>query len=169
MANDVLTKFKEIVKKGHIPCRYKQEYSSYNADLVNCFEHACFNLNEKELSKINGNNVFSRPLSFLTGNTAYQTCENYLNFIADTGLDISKKRIKPILKKNQWVVTLYFAEDMSDFHFLLKEKSGIWTAKRGFTTTIDCFEEDEDRISLENLAPYFKEASYVLTNRYAEK
>ena len=169
MANKVLKTLKEIVRKGHIPCRYKQEYSPYHAILVNCFEHACFNLNEKEIPKIDDIDSDCKPLSFLTASSALKTCENYFDFLNDAGLDVSDE-LQPVIKKNQWIVSLYFAEDMSDFHFLLKEKDGIWTAKRGFTTTIDLFEEDGDMISLENhRCAYFKETSYVLTNKFAEK
>lgn len=168
MAKKVLKILKEIVRKGHVPCRYMQGYSPYHAILVNCFEHACFNLSEKEIPMIDDFNSNARPLAFLTSSNALKTCANYFNFVVETGLDVAKQE-KPVLKNNQWVVTLYFAEDMSDFHFLLKEKDGIWTAKRGFTSTVDTFEEDVDIIHIEKNPPYFKETSYVLTNKFAEK
>ncbi len=169
MKNAITKKMREIVKNGHIPCRYKQAYSFYHANLVNCFEHACYNLNEKELAQIDDVDFEYRPFAFLSADSPYKTCENYFDFLVDTGLDISN-RLHSTLKNNQWLVSLYFANDMSDFHFLIKEKTGVWTAKRGFSSQVDVFKKDDYVLDLgETYPPYYKEDTYVLTNKYAEK
>lgn len=125
---------KEIFEMGYIPSR---DFSSYKEFFVaNCFEHACFNLTDKQLKSPKLINSFFSD--FYDKFSTEKTEDNMLNLITDTGLKIEKSNRKTILK-NQWKISLYFSLNpgyityINDFHFFLQTyNSNIWTSKMGF-------------------------------------
>lgn len=135
----IIKKLQEVLKKGKMPDRGDEEYDMF-AKYVNCFEHACFNLSNRELEEL-GIDCFEytyrSPFGEFSQNSIHEAKEEMLEFLTQTGLLVEKFDGKKILKSNQHKVALYFSEAFEreqgerDYHFLLQRKDGKWSGKCG--------------------------------------
>lgn len=134
-------KLKEIFKMGYLPSRRSESYyvklpNGYcTARLGNCLEHACFNLKNEQFYKYNFDFEDMHAFQeFMDPNkNLKEITHDIFNFVESCGLEV--RQAKSILKqKNEWKVALYFRTCSmfgDDYHFLLQEKSGVWTGKMG--------------------------------------
>ena len=140
-----LKKLQEIFKMGYFPSRGKQSYHTLTpkniptGHLVNCFAHT-FNLTNELLIKYNFDFLDKQSFQYFIENdfSPSITTSRLLNFVADTGLEVSPTVDK--IKSNSWVIALYYrtADEDYDYHFLLKEKSG-WSSKMGISCEVETF------------------------------
>ncbi len=168
----VINKLSCIVKSGHLPCRGNASYPLGEARrLANCLVHACFNLSNKELlSTFNiddARNLYPFPTS-----TPNQILDDIISVLKATGLEVRKYNSGEILRNNEWRVAFYLTEITEenhgefDYHFLLQEKNGLWTDKRGSRRIPDCRDYLPTKIySL--YSDYYLKELLVLTNPYA--
>ena len=149
----VILKLKEIVASGYLPSRGLEPYQGMTRyhqkidQLANCFEHAIFNLTNEQFDDYEFLEREGDVFGSLSSNilvpkivTEAEACE----FVRKTGLKMDECELNPKLKENQWLVAMYFEEDPiigRDFHFIRKEKNGLWTGKRGYTDKIQKFDE----------------------------
>lgn len=142
----------EYFKRGHMPNRYNEEYLSFvkhldsqTYKLVNCVGHAFINANEKDILDLKYNFVSENILSdFFKGEKTYANAfRNVCEFFERVGLKIEKTTLETKPDFNQWKVACYFKdlEQDKDYHFMLQEKDGSWSSKRGFTIDVEHFDE----------------------------
>lgn len=167
----VVKQLKNIFKNGNIPSRGRELYGKLTWDF-NCLFHACFNLPNSILKKLNLDDdqfLIYNPFGNLEGDKIQIKSEMF-KFIKDCGLHISKDH-KLTLLKNQRRVALYFSQayekgfGLKDFHFLLQEKDGTWSSKAGSS-------EVEFGLTLEHSMPfdisnrYILDSTFILSNSY---
>lgn len=171
----LLKNLNEIFRNGYVPARGSESYrvrlsnGKRASELVNCLEHACFNLTNEQLDKcgLNKNNsgLFGDiNLNFIKFNRYYE--ESLLGIIKCVGLKVKRCSEVNSLKNNQWKVALYFeySDVFRDFHFMLQEKNGLWSSKLGDLDTIEIYEEPP----LVYKRSYVKYGTYKITNPYIE-
>lgn len=169
--SSTINKLSNIVKMGYVPQRGFEQYSIQSCRLVNCFEHACFNLTNSQLSIFDKNdqNAFVLDMDLSNDNLIIKSM---MGFVRATGLEIEPCLPKVNLKSNQWQVAFYLTEpcdfDDRDFHFLLKEKDETWSAKNGFSDIVSNYNK------LETYLPtfpsyYHLKGTFAITNPYAKE
>lgn len=135
-----------IFKAGYVPMRGNEKYGMC-ASYINCFAHACFNLPNCMIEKLDFSSpifLIQEPFTDFGDESLSQTKSEMFDFIKSTGLQIDKN--KPILKDNEWKVAVYFSEAYNrDFgrkswHLLLQEKDGSWSGKNGFSPQVEHFQ-----------------------------
>ena len=172
----LILKLKDIVTSGYLPSRGLEPYQGMTAyhqkidQLGNCLEHAVFNLTNSQFSEYaflekEGDvfGKFSTTPSLPRIVTEAEVCE----FVKRTGLKINECELNPQLKKNQWIVAMYFEEDPiigRDFHFIRQEKDGKWTGKRGYTDRIQTFDKMPFHIYEQE---FYK--TFIVTNPYVKE
>ncbi len=140
-----ILKLKEIFKLGYRPERRLETYRCktpsgfLTGQITNCLEHACFNLTNKQIID-NNFSIYDKSAfqSFIDVNKSLsEITQDIFNFVEDAGLKVSDNK-KIINKQKEWRVALYYRTDyeVEDYHFLLQEKSGIWTSKMGSSLNI---------------------------------
>ncbi len=142
----IIKKFNGIYKRGYVPSRNRQEYTYKTASMVNCFGHACFNLDNSELEELGDLKDalydFLRKFSLKYGNYMDEASKR----IREVGLKIEKSSIKEeINSKNQWKIAYYYLYDdfwgSCDAHFMIQEKDGTWSSKLGSKQEVEIFEK----------------------------
>ena len=135
-------KLNEIFSRGYLPRRGREEYKLVKgidtAEITNCFEHACFNLTNRQLTNFNSfdlDNFFSLPALADADMTKEEMFDGVVNAIERTGLKV--KPMKDNLAKNEWNVAMYVSQYNIDVHFLLQEKDGSWSGKFGQSKKVD--------------------------------
>ncbi len=161
-----------IFKNGYTPSREKSGYIGYMksgvriSKCVNCFGHACFNLKNDDLTKLN----LTQQQSLDIFHPLYKNDNDIVNafdLIKSAGLLIENFPIKGMLKRNEWLVALYFNTDWlgnKDYHFLLQEKRG-WSSKMGKDESVG-FVSSQNPPDL--FFGYTLFDTYKITNPYAE-
>lgn len=143
----LLRRLQQVFHDGYRPARGTQ---SYNVKLknktkayamVNCYGHACFNLQNEQL---NDYNFETMPLfgnfSGMFYDTQSQATARMLDFIRATGLRVEEcDPDKPIEEFKSWKVGIYFEkhEYKRDFHLLLEEQPHLWSSKIGFEPCLE--------------------------------
>ena len=166
----------KIFKRGHIPSRSIETYRPSTARMVNCFGHACFNLDEKDLLSNFTPSEMRYYLRTFLGRFWSRNLEGvekeFQDKIKETGLKVEKSNFNEKLKDNQWKVAFYFRDSVineeyvgSDPHFMLQTKSGFWTSKMGGDEKIEIFKE----LPKEFGYGYVLQGIYKITNPYLEK
>lgn len=161
-----------------MPDRGDEEYDMF-AKYVNCFEHACFNLSNRELEEL-GIDCFEytyrSPFGEFSQNSIHEAKEEMLEFLTQTGLLVEKFDGKKILKSNQHKVALYFSEAFEreqgerDYHFLLQRKDGKWSGKCGdMSSRVESYETLEETLPYAFNNKYKLDTVLVLTNPYASE
>ena len=143
--NGIVKKLNKIYKMGYMPSRGKMVYTFESANMVNCFGHACFNLDDKNLEKFKS--VKDDLKDFFT---KFSTEGNTRNFyerakekVSQVGLGFAKSDLKEKLQNNQWKVAYYIMNDVfrgRDVHFMIQEKDGTWTSKLGTKSELEIFD-----------------------------
>ncbi len=173
--NAFAKKLNVIYKHGYLPSRGTESYKVmldedvYAADLINCYGHACFNLTNRQLKEFG---ITSRDTNFLwclwedpAAKFSY-VAEQMEKFIRSTGLKVARCKPNEKTKSNQWKIAVYYQSegDIDDYHFMLQEKSGIWSSKLGASDHVDTY-DDLPR-------PYYRDytfyATYIITNPYVQ-
>ncbi len=164
----LIKKLNMIYKKGYLPAREKSRYSELHANAVNCFGHACFNLSNNDLKKLE---PYLDELKLFFRNFGSRGIRNYFNEAAErinkVGLKIERSSLSEQIQKNQWKIAYYLMHDEfigNDVHFMIQGKNGKWTSKLGSTKTIQVFdklpETYNDNYSLMGI--------YKITNPYVK-
>ena len=172
----------KIFKRGYMPSRSIETYRPITGLMVNCFGHACFNLEENDLlntfkninTKYNLHVFFRRfKLGGVYAESVEETAQCFKEKIQSTGLKVERSSLDEKLKDNQWKVAFFFREKQkdeegnlidSDFHFMLQTKSGFWTSKMGTKSgDIEVFKKIPKRWK-----NYTLQDIYKITNPYIE-
>ncbi len=182
-----LAMIKSFVMKGLVPVRGKEKYV-FSGIFVNCFEHAFLNLTNSQLDEIDAGpktkNIFgnlSEDASSDAGICAELLEKKMYALASEIGLKIVTAGIKPLKPaKNQWQIALYLS-GLGNWHFVLQERDGTWSAKEGWTqktsnfdslpeyyngAMVKDYEDDDFKLPL-FMIPKF-EKYYIVTNPYAE-
>lgn len=169
-------KLNEIVRIGNVRNRGDQEYGVLGG-LVNCFEHACFNLTNEQIISLGLNEFkysFVNPFGGFDDSSALTAKEEMVEFLQQTGLEVEDEKTPKILKENQYRVALYFSEGFTksnrgkDFHLLVQEADGSWSGKRGSDSDIvDHFDKLEESLPHDISNRYILDSVMVITNPYA--
>lgn len=172
-----ILKLKEIFSKGYLPSRGNQSYTaicpntekSY-ANQVNCFAHACLNLTNEQLDKLNFSNydTFWFDIKSYSYEPDEYVAKNFMKIMKRIGLEVEKCNKKASPKNdNQWKVALYFGYTKfldSDYHFIKQEQDGSWTSKVGWENKVDHFEQLPKIINSPTGTEYKLFGTYIITN-----
>ena len=177
MRKPIIKKLQEIIKLGHVPCRGDEYYGKFGG-YVNCFEHACFNLTNKQIESLcldDWRLSFRSPFGEFDENSIEKSREEMFHFVTQTGLKVEKGLPTKILKSNQYQVALYFSKIVNrdiidDFHFLLQEKDGTWSGKCGdMSTNVEHFDSLETVLPHTTISKYVLDNVFTITNPYASE
>ncbi len=167
----IIKKLNEIFRQGYTPSRGKEEYSVDCIDnipiarLANCFVHACFNLKNDHYWDyyITSREAKQMKCFYNESDDDELVQKKLITFVKRTGLLIKPCDQNLVVRENQWKVGLYFSNwsCLSDYHFLLQEKDGTWSGKRGLTKLVDRFEELPQQVY-----DYELKEIFVITNPY---
>jgi len=172
-------KISKIVKKGYLPRRGNEGYACLTSsfrlfgDYANCLSHACFNFSNQEIDELalTCDETIDTFGTFLIPyfdeckseqEMGRETEKRVIERIGLTGLEMKASPLNKPLLKNQWRVALYINYNYPDFHFLRQEKSGVWTAKDGYSYRIERY----GYLPTECSGGYKYLNSYVITNPY---
>lgn len=156
---------KNIFKQGYIPSRERQSYryltksNDYAYSLINCFAHSFFNLTNEQIDqiKLSSAKAFNfgdwNVLKSLSDQEKEKVLKKKLKFINDIGLNVEKGGEYDEIKSNQWKIAYYFDMNLGDLHFMLQERDGSWSSKKG----------------KENIIERSSDLPYVYDNRYILK
>ena len=168
----IVSKLKDIFREGYTPNRGKEKYlldcinGTPMVKMANCFVHACFNLKNSHYWDycITAQEAKQMKYFYNQGDDDETVQRKLMAFVKKTGLLIKPCSQETVLKENQWKIGLYFTNlsFVNDYHFLLQEKDGCWSGKRGLTKTVDFFEELPQQVYDYELKDLF-----VITNPYA--
>ncbi len=171
----IIKQINKALKCGTTLRQYESYDTAQHFNHVNCFFHACYNFPNKDLDKlvksIGYEDIYNDlPVGFDI-KSIKPTKKHMLKFIKKSGLKVKKYKPKAILKSNQHVVALYFAfsnnpKSEHDFHFLIQEKNGAWTGKKGYSTILQKYKELPKEIPLTFNNPYKLEDIFIITNPY---
>ena len=159
----IVKKLNQIYKMGYVASRGKQKYNYKTTLVTNCFGHACFNLNNKNLRALDSVKYelqdFFRNFSGINGRGFFEKAKYK---IRQVGLTIAEK-----IDKNQWKIAYYIQDDIfrgNDLHFMIQEKNGTWTSKLGSSSKIEVFDE----LPKVYRDSYELAGIYVITNPYVK-
>ena len=149
-----ILKLQKLVKMGHLPSHYGQSYKDCKQFYIpNCFAHACFNLTNEQIETLTkaDYNAFRGFIQSVFHADKY-IAKDLMEFVKQCGLKVNKTNSSLPKHDNEWKVALYFGSERfkKDFHFLLLEKDGTWSAKHGET----------DKVTYYNEAPKFLDYNY---------
>ena len=143
---ELIKAINEIYKLGYLPSRENQSYTfklkskTEVGQIVNCFEHACFNLKNEHFVEHKLTHTHTKYF-WLFGGAGWQdidTASELFGFLQETGLIVHTCKETDECEFNEWKVALYFSDDeVHDFHFLRQEKNGEWTSKCGHETKVE--------------------------------
>ena len=173
----------KIYQRGYMPSRSMERYRPITTLMVNCFGHACFNLEENDLLNTFQSYDMRRDLHvffrrFKIGRHYVENAKDmtqcFQEKIRATGLKVDESSLDENLKDNQWKVAFYFRDEYkdeegnevsSDPHFMLQTKSGLWTSKMGtIADFVEVFKEPPEKWK-----DYTLRGIYKITNPYLEK
>lgn len=177
---ETILKLNKIFKLGYVPSRGKESYEEKNSDglafctLINCFGHACFNLKNSQLEVFDCDESrnFGNHIEY-PGQPNYEIARNLFDFIKAVGLKVRRVGKNCIPGTNQWLVALYFAKSMfdgtnQDYHFMLREKDGIWSHKMGHKKTVDYCSKPPRSFVSNAYYRYTLYGYFLLSNPYAK-
>jgi len=177
----LIKKLNKLFKKGYLPSRHNVSYNGQYTkgeqieNLTNCFTHACFNITNEDLKRMN---ITKENASWIQIRTVLyddffldeeETAKSLFSYVRETGLEVEEDNDNSILKKNEWRVALYFRYplfDNGDYHFLLQERDGSWTEKVGTSPTVSSLPSLPQKLHGFNGYDLYK--TYKITNPYAE-
>lgn len=176
MKSETVEKLNKFVIDGYTPSRKDESYkkihpilkTSYGS-LVNCVEHAFFNLKNNQILTGRFNTFDADALanfSHKNDKSIDDVRDRILNFVSSTGIIIKKWGPHKILKNNEWIVALYYDRKYRDIHFLLKGNL-FWTGKRGFSNYVDTYGYLPKYIKAGY--DYFLQDIYVVENPFAKQ
>ncbi len=177
MRKPIVKKLSDIVKLGYVASRGDEPYQKYSV-LVNCFEHASFNLTNAQIKTLGLDDLrfmLRSPFGEFDMSCIEKSREELLNFITQTGLLVEKAEPSKTLKNNQYNIAMYFAKneitsDLIDFHFLLQEKDGTWSGKCGdISETVEKFSSPAPILPFTPVCKYKLDNLFTITNPYASK
>ena len=156
-----------IFKKGYMPSREKETYSELHAKSVNCFGHACFNLSNSDLEKMDSSMPELKDFfrNFGCGMSNYFKVAQ--ERIREVGLRIQRSSIVEKIEKNQWKIAYYTMYDEfkgSDVHFMIQGKDGKWASKLGASSSVEVY----DKLPKSFKNDYSLVGVYKITNPYLE-
>lgn len=164
----LVKKINMIYKRGYLPSREKTNYDNLYVRTVNCFAHACFNLLNSDLQKLDAYKLELDDFFRDFGNCGVN---NYLNEaekrIKKVGLRIEKSSLTERIQKNQWKIAYYVMNNAcmgTDLHFMIQGEDGKWTSKLGVTPIIEVF----DRLPTTYHTHYALIGIYKITNPYVK-
>ena len=169
----ILKNLNEIFRKGYVPARGSESYRVHlsngerASEMVNCLEHACFNLTNEQLDKCCLNKNDSNFCCDTEPSYVNEEYENsLLGLIKSVGLKVNRCKENAVLKENQWKVALYFEDSdvFRDFHFMLQEKNNMWSSKQGVLDNVELY--DEPPLVFKKY--YVKYGTYKITNPYIQ-
>ena len=144
----LLKKLNTIYKKGYIPSRESSEYNQLYTKTINCFAHACFNLSNDDLQKLN---PYKSELHDFFRNFGSCGVYNYFKVATEkmrqVGLSVQKSSLSESIQKNQWKIAYYIMNDEfsgTDIHFMIQGQDGKWTSKVGSTSKIEVYDKLPD-------------------------
>ena len=180
---EAVLKIKKIFTLGYIPSR---EYQSYQtickhtkkpfAHQINCFAHACLNLTNQQLEKLNLDHcdTYRFDIKSYRYEPPEEIEKTFPKRLKRFGLAVQPcdKNFVP-QNKNQWKVALYFGFSSScldyDYHFLKQEKDGCWTSKVGWgCDTLEIHHSLPETYHSPSGTDYKLHQTYIITNPYAE-
>jgi len=178
--DSAINKLNKIVKSGHIPSHSSKEYTPRTTFVSNCFIHACFNLSDEQLYHFDENEAseIMKHINYAKCSTGEEIKDSLFSIIKKSGLNIDRVGKNHICKDNQWVVAFYLSATKyslqqgvrriyDDYHFMLKEKDGTWSEKKGDSPEINIM--DKPPITIPNFhSQYVLQGYYLITNPYAE-
>lgn len=178
--DSAINKLNKIVKSGHIPSHSSKTYNPRTTFVSNCFIHACFNLSDKQLYRFDENEAteIMKHINYDKCSTGEEIKDSLFSIIKKSGLSIERVGRNHICKANQWIVAFYLIASKyslqqgvrriyDDYHFMLKEKDGKWSEKRGGSPEINII--DKQPITIPNYhSQYVLQGYYLITNPYAE-
>jgi len=144
----IIKKLNKIFSLGYTPSRDNETYkcllkNHYQAThLINCFAHSCFNLTNRQIEDYQITYEESRGFRVLPSWTTYNYEDNlnYLvKFVEATGLNIEECSLYANINHNQWKIAYFVNNKTYDFHFMLQEKDGKWSSKRGKEPDIELY------------------------------
>lgn len=165
---DTLIKLRKIFMAGYVPSRAIKNYTAVSTKLANCLEHAIFNLEDDTLISDFNFDDLETFANFINSpnDTPEDISGRIFSMVDDVGLKVKRENFeRPILKKNEWLVALYF-NGVKDFHLLLKQDK-VWTGKMGIKDKIEIFEELPKEIKQNDAR--FGERKYSLYGLYTIK
>ena len=170
-----LYKLHQIFSMGYLPSRKDETYYMFNpkmrmmyGGMVNCFEHACFNLTNKLLYEYNFDDLdminFGERMAYDAMYSKERILKNAIKFVNATGLIMKEASPKIILKSNEWLVSAYLTKSstINDFHFFLQEREGYWSGKCGYELETETF----DTLPKIYTAPH--EATFKIQNPFVK-
>ena len=176
MKSETVEKLNMFIKEGYTPSRKDEPYREIHpilkvsyGSLVNCVEHAFFNLKNNQILTCQFNTFDADALANFSkkgDKSINDVRDRILNFVSSTGISVKKWKPHEILKNNEWVVALYYDRKFRDIHFLLSEKY-IWTGKRGFSNYVDQYGYLPKNIKAGY--DYILQDIYVVKNPFAEQ
>ena len=176
-------KIKKLFSMGYMPSRENQSYlaispktkTSYT-HTANCFAHACLNLTNEQLDKLNLDRCDTNTFDIKT--YLYEPIEHmentFLKRIQRFGLKATPCEDNDLFnRENQWKVALYFGLSPLtldyDYHFLKQEKDGTWSSKVGWgSTELQLFSSLPDTYISPNNVGYSYYKTYIITNPFVE-
>lgn len=177
--NILIENMTQVFKDGYRPARGNQTYNYILKNdvklysMVNCFGHV-FNLRNEQFDDYhfeafplfgNFKGMFYEPQD--------KAAQNMLEFIRAVGLKVEEcDPRKPIEDFKSWKATVYFEDHpiKRDFHWLLEEKTGLWSSKIGFEACLENIQQITPPKSYRNLVDtdeptiYNYYATYKITN-----
>ena len=164
----IVKKLNIIYKMGYLPSRGKTKYSLANERVVNCFGHACFNLNNSTLKQLDcSKDELKDFFRNFGGGNVRNFFEGAKEKLSQVGLICERSYVGEKLQKNQWKVAYYILNDEfrgRDLHFMIQEKNGCWTSKLGTSSNIEVYEE----LPQEFKNGYQLAGIYKITNPYVK-
>ena len=145
--NMLIKKLNMIYRKGYMPIRDRESYNVFHALSINCYSHACFNITNKDLHKLdNFDDELTRfMLDFRDIGDLHNHIKEAGKRLKKVGLKLEKSSISEDIKKNQWKVAFYVRDGdentKSDYHYMIQLGDGKWASKMGHYETIDTFEK----------------------------
>ena len=163
----IVKKLNMIYKRGYIPKRESMKYSYYHACAVNCFGHACFNLSNNDLKKLEPYLLELHDYFRDFSSTKHSFIEEAKNRITNVGLKVEKSSLSETIQKNQWKIAYYVKNDEftgRDLHFMIQGKDGSWLSKIGSNSEIEIFKN----LPNEFRDKYYLSGIYKITNPYVK-
>lgn len=183
-----ILKLKSAFDLGYYPSRFDESYVATTADnykiydLINCMSHACFNLTNDILSKIHFNyhdTLVFGDFYYMEDDCMDDNCvEDYyvedecsvieksvnmmVDFVKKVGLQIQPSNTLNLQQPNEWNIALYL--NSYDYHFLLQEKSKIWSSKFGKNKDLEFFNELPNPYKHAFLPEYKLHGIYTIAN-----
>ena len=160
----IIKKLNKIYKNGYMPSRGTKKYDQISTLAVNCFGHACFNLSNRSLKKLD----LQELIDFFRNFQSVGSCNFFKeakNRIKQVGLQIEESSLSESIQKNQWKIAYYVENDIfsgNDLHFMIQGKDGKWIGKIGTNPKIEIYEK------LPNIyrEKYYLSGVYKITNPY---